>query len=431
MARPDVSVVVPFHGDDDEAGQLVAALRSLSTRDGDELIVADNTAAGVFSRAAAGTSIVVVPAQGELSPAHARNAGAERSGNAWLAFVDADCRPDAGLIDAYFAAEIASDVGAVAGRIEGAEERSLLGRYGRSRGLLDQQINLSHPYRPFAVTANLLVRREVWEALGGFYEGVRAGEDNDFCWRMQAEGWRLDYRDAAVVGHVHRQRLRPFLRQQLGYGAGRAWIDRHHPGSEPRPRVAVRLARCAAGICVWTVTLRFERALFKGVDAALILAEAFGYFRENRPRPGLAAGSDRRARTVVLLERFPRLGDASVTEHVRALVEAGRPARIEAIARPARQDRTLAQAIEVRYVEDDGIARRVAASATLGLTRPLTVAGDLRSHRRASPGPELSLLELAPLVRRLRRDRVRDLSAGDPGSANLAQRVGRLAGIAP
>ena len=51
-SRPAVSVVVPFAGGTAEAEGVVETLESLELRDGDELIVADNTAAGVLDKLA-------------------------------------------------------------------------------------------------------------------------------------------------------------------------------------------------------------------------------------------------------------------------------------------------------------------------------------------------------------------------------------------
>ena len=44
--RPSISVVVPFRGDHAGANRMIAALDRLDLRDGDEAVVADNTADG-------------------------------------------------------------------------------------------------------------------------------------------------------------------------------------------------------------------------------------------------------------------------------------------------------------------------------------------------------------------------------------------------
>ena len=49
-----------------------------------------------------------------------------------------------------------------------------------------------------------------------FYEGVRAGEDTDFSWRIQAAGWRLELRSEASVEHRYRTTLKDLRSQWRG-----------------------------------------------------------------------------------------------------------------------------------------------------------------------------------------------------------------------
>jgi GT2 family glycosyltransferase len=52
-------------------------------------------------------------------------------------------------------------------------------------------------------SAGMLVRRDVWDQVGGFDPGMRLfREDTDFCWRVQAAGYRVRVITGAVVYHV-------------------------------------------------------------------------------------------------------------------------------------------------------------------------------------------------------------------------------------
>src|SRR5580658_3536306 len=170
MIRPAVSVVMPFAGSPDGARRALETLQGIERHQDDELILADNS--GV---APAAPGVTVVPAPGERSPAHARNTGADSAGREWILFLDADCRPRPGLLDAFFASPVDPDVGALAGGVvPAAGARTLAARYGSARNFLSQEAHMAHPYRPRAAAANLMVRTAAFEHLGGFYEGLRA-----------------------------------------------------------------------------------------------------------------------------------------------------------------------------------------------------------------------------------------------------------------
>ena len=431
MSRPEISVVMPFAGDEEAARAAVDALLALDLRAGDELILAENSGVPV---AVARGGVAVVRATGERSPAHARNTGAARAHGEWILFLDADCRAPRWLLDAYFRAPVADDVGALAGEVVPLlEGDTLVSRYGSARSFLSQQAHLNHPYRPRAVAANLLVRRAAFEQVGGFYEGVRAAEDTDFSWRLQQAGWRLELRRDAQVEHRYRATLGELRRQWRGYAAGRAWLARRYDGFEPEPAVRRAFNRALArthspgggsgapgamrGRGAPAVSAgAIERGRYLALDALLSADELAGLVLSNRP-----AGRPRTtADVVVVADRFPARGDPLV-EFAGALDGA----RIEASARPELPDHEVAGSLQIDYREDDGIAARVSALVALFARHPLRCAGDVLSRRAGEP----SLSALAPAVRRLKRNpRARVHALGGSETRVTARRIARLAG---
>jgi hypothetical protein len=434
---------MPFAGSRAEAIAAIAALRRLELEAQDELILVDN--AGIVPAAA---GVRVVRAAGERSPAHARNAGAERAQREWILFLDADCVAPAELLARFFAEPVAGDVGALAGAVApagvgGDEASGLAARYGAAKSFLDQDAHLSHSYLPRAVAANLLVRREAFEAVGGFYEGVRAAEDTDLSWRIQRAGWRLEGRPQARVEHRYRPTVRALRRQWRGYAAGRAWLGRRYDGFAPEPalkravgRVLRRRRRPAAQRALSAApaprtsdaggaTGRAERGRFLALDVLLGVEELAGLTLSNRPRGDGAAVRDR-VLVVLVADRFPARGDPLADF---ALTLAG--ARVEAAARPEALAWRAARALTVDYREDDGAMDRAMALTALLIRHPLRCARDLISRvRPGGPGADSpGLAAIAPAVRRLQRDpgaRLHPL--GGPGVRAVALRVGRLAG---
>lgn len=455
MTRPAVSVVMPFAGDRAEAMAAVETLRALAVGPGDELILVDNE--GTAPAPAFG--VTVVRASGERSPSHARNVGAERARCDWILFLDADCQAPSDLLDRFFAAPIAPEVGALAGAVTpAAGGRGLAARYGEAHAFLGLDAHLAHPYLPRAVAANLLVRREAFEAIGGFYEGVRAAEDTDFTWRLQRAGWRLVGRPEARVEHRYRTSLGALRRQWRGYAAGRAWLARRYDGFVPEPALARALRRMRRGgrrdarVESGAVGpaggaggraggaegpeggargggrgrlrsgphLRLRGGGFLALDAVLGVEELAGFVLSNHP---LGREASFRARVVLVADRFPVPGDP-LTD--LALAVAG--GRVEARARPEAIDRRTARALRIDYREDDGAAARGLALVRLAVRHPVRCARDAISRWARDPATP-SLSELAPAVLRLAADpgaRVHPLGGGE--ARPVAGRLARLAG---
>jgi len=239
MSRPAVSVVVPFAGSHEQARAVITMLHVLETGPEDELIIADNSATTPPLTLEALTDramLRVVRAEGEASAAHSRNVGAAAVNNDWILFLDSDVIAPADLLDSFFAEPIDERVGAVTGDIAGIPDtRTLAARYGTARNFLGQRSHVNNPVRPRASSANLLVRRVAFGDVGGYTEGIWAGEDTDFTWRLQAAGWTLAFNEHAVVQHAYRTTLRALGKQWRGYAAGARWLSQQYPDFKPDP----------------------------------------------------------------------------------------------------------------------------------------------------------------------------------------------------
>ena len=139
----------------------------------------------------------------------ARNRAARASRGDILAFCDSDCLPEPTWLEEGLSAIQQADV--VAGEIIFmAPSRPTVWSLLTIDMFLDQEQNV---LLARGVTANLFMRRTVFEQVGGFDESFPSGGDYDFVKRAVAAGAALTYAPSAVVRHPTLNDSRAFLRK--------------------------------------------------------------------------------------------------------------------------------------------------------------------------------------------------------------------------
>jgi GT2 family glycosyltransferase len=143
-------------------------------------------------------------------------------------FTDADCEPDPDWVATLVRAFDDPTVIFAGGEIVGvADTDSLLVRYANAAGILSQRGALTHPRGAFFQTANLAVRREAAEAIGGFDETLYSGGDAEFCWRLQERFPAAPcFVPEARVRHAHREDVAGLFRQFRRYGQADVCLTR-------------------------------------------------------------------------------------------------------------------------------------------------------------------------------------------------------------
>jgi GT2 family glycosyltransferase len=157
----------------------------------------------------------------------ARNVGWRASHADFVWFVDSDCvvQPDAlgKLQQSQRELDVAVVGGSYANESAGHLTADLIHEEMVSRHrAMGRQVT-------FAITANLLCRRETLEALCGFDESLRLGQDLDFAYRVVLSGRRLGFDASSLVGHFHETELWRYLYKQARQGFWRMHIYRRHP----------------------------------------------------------------------------------------------------------------------------------------------------------------------------------------------------------
>jgi mycofactocin system glycosyltransferase len=227
----DLTVVIPVRDREAELTRCLAGLAQVP-----RVIVVDDCSGdpAAVARVAAGAGARVVRRAVNGGPGAARNTGLAAADTPLVAFLDSDCVPGPGWLDALLPHFADPAVGAVAPRIVPAEPGlTWLARYEGASSTLDMgaRASIVRPGSrvPYVPGAALVVRRAA--AGTGFTETMRVGEDVDFVWRLAASGWRVRYEPAAAMRHQHRVRLREWFARRKDYGTSAAVLEQRHPGT--------------------------------------------------------------------------------------------------------------------------------------------------------------------------------------------------------
>lgn len=198
-----------------------------------EIVVADNgsaddTAARVRRLAASDDRVRYLDASARRGPGAARNQGVVAARGALIAFCDADDLVAPGWVAAIRAGLAEADL--------------VSGWYVFEGHTTPQQYQDPFGYLPCGLGANLGIRAEVFDRVGGFAEELRVGEDVDLCWRAQQQGARFAHAPRAVVTKLGREDAAGRRRQFYGYGTGDPELYRRHRalGLRRNPRLTLK-----------------------------------------------------------------------------------------------------------------------------------------------------------------------------------------------
>ncbi|MDQ3953102.1 MAG: glycosyltransferase [Actinomycetota bacterium] len=160
----------------------------------------------------------------------ARNTGAKAAMGDIVAFLDSDAAPDEHWLQYLASTYLNTDFAAVGGPNipppgDGRIAECVANAPGGPIHVLLSDTEAEH-----IPGCNLSVRKTAFDKIGGFDPrfGV-AGDDVDFCWRLQEEGWKIGFNPAAVVWHHRRNSVRAYWRQQKGYGKAEALLEGKWP----------------------------------------------------------------------------------------------------------------------------------------------------------------------------------------------------------
>jgi glycosyltransferase involved in cell wall biosynthesis len=194
--------VVPTHNRSGPLQTVLAGLRAQTLpREQFEVIVVDDasgddTPAVLAAAKAAGDVDVVLRREESGGPGGARNTGLREARGDLVAFVDDDCRPIPGWLEAGLAVHAEHPDAFIQGPVlKDPEHMDHLNPFAHFFEV--------HGYDPAFATANIFYPRSLLERLGGFDEATfpNVGEDTDLGWRALEAGAQAIFATDALVYH--------------------------------------------------------------------------------------------------------------------------------------------------------------------------------------------------------------------------------------
>ena len=231
------SVIIPVYNRPDEVDELLQSLTDQSFKDFEVIVVEDGSTTPCLEVTEKYKAVLDLKYYQKTNsgPGQTRNYGAERSQGEYLIILDSDCILPEGYLDAIETELKAAPADAFGGpdrahdsftNIQKAINYSMTSFFttGGIRGG-KKKMDKFYP-RSF----NMGVRREVYQALGGFSK-MRFGEDIDFSIRIFKEGYRCRLFPGAWVYHKRRTDLRKFFKQVHNSGIARINLYKKYPES--------------------------------------------------------------------------------------------------------------------------------------------------------------------------------------------------------
>lgn len=231
------SVIIPVYNRPDEVDELLESLSNQSFKDFEVVVVEDGSSIPCkdVTDKYAGLLDIKYFAKPNSGPGQTRNYGAGRSRGEYLVILDSDCI----LPESYFDA-VERELKTTPADAFGGPDRAHV-------SFTDMQKAINYSMTSFFTTGgirggkkkmdkfyprsfNMGVRREVYQALGGF-SNMRFGEDIDFSIRIFKNGYSCRLFPDAWVYHKRRTDLKKFFKQVHNSGIARINLYKKYPES--------------------------------------------------------------------------------------------------------------------------------------------------------------------------------------------------------
>lgn len=240
---PTVGVVIPCRNEARWLPRLLDALAAQGRRPDEIVVVDDGSTDGTATvveewrrHSDLNVRVIAGPARGVAAAA---NAGVAALATDIVVRLDGHCLPAADYIARAVALASHPDVGVAGGvwviepsaaTLEAEAIAIAAGHKIGSGGAMYRSSSVLSPTDVDTVPFGCF-GRSLWQALGGFDEGLQTNEDYDFNYRVRQRGFRVVLDPAMRCVYYARPTVKTVARQYGRYGWWKARMLMHHPGA--------------------------------------------------------------------------------------------------------------------------------------------------------------------------------------------------------
>jgi O-antigen biosynthesis protein len=160
---------------------------------------------------------------------YARNTGAAAAKGSVFAYTDSDCMADIDWLYYLIGTLRSGDYAGVGGPNVSPPARNWIQACVAAAPGGPSHVLLTDTIAEHVPGCNMAWYRWAFESVGGFDpEYHKAGDDVDFCWRVQSAGHNVAFSPTAIVWHYRRFTLNAFRKQQQGYGEAESMLRFKH-----------------------------------------------------------------------------------------------------------------------------------------------------------------------------------------------------------